>query len=121
VSPDLDVSPRENEVAAVYLPAGARVTLDGAPVPDPGREYARYMVLGWDKISGGARTCTYGGWQGMRNGQDRDSRPVWDDAATFLRVAEREGRGPAVLYVVIEDRPRYGRSRLTAVRVRQPG
>jgi hypothetical protein len=121
---DLDVRPRETEVAACWVPAGTRVTLDGREAALFGLEGFRYLVLGWDKVSGGARVVMYGRWQGIRNGQGKASRPVWEQAAKILRQAERANAGPVVAYVLIEAQfpyPGAARPRLTAVRVRTAG
>ena len=116
---DLDLTPRDDEVAAAWLPAGYLVTLHGVPVPAPSADYPRYAVVGWRRLSGGALICTYGGWQGIRNGQDKDSRSVWDEAAKILRRAERLDAGPAAVYVTVEDQPRYGRRHWVATGVRE--
>jgi hypothetical protein len=121
VSTDLDVRPREMEVAACWVPAGTRVLLDGREVALPALEGLRYLVLGWDRVSGGARVCMYLGGQGIRNGQDKASRPVWDQAVKLLRQAKRANAGPVAVYVVMERQVRYGRPYLTAVRVRTAG
>lgn len=118
VSESLDVNPRPMEVAAAWLPAGCRVSLRGRDIPNPDLENPRYVVAGWHEVSGGALICVYGGWQGIRNGQRKDSRPVWDEAATFLRQAARQDKGPVAVYVAIESREKYGRAYLVAVRVR---
>lgn len=116
----LDVTPRPMEVAAAWLPAGVAVTLHGDPVHAPDPDHVCYAVVGWHRVSGGAVTCVYGNWQGIRNGQDRHSRPVWEEAAKILRQAA--GRGvPCAVYVAVEDQRRYGRRHLTAVRVRREG
>jgi hypothetical protein len=120
VGTDLDVSPRPMEVAACWLPAGTRVALDGRS-RTPDRDHACYAVIGWDKLADGAALMVTYSWQGIRNGQDKFSRPVWDQAAKVLRQAERANAGPAVVYVAIEEQVRHGRKYLTAVRVRAAG
>lgn len=119
----LDVRPREMEVAAVWLPPGARVALYGRPLPMPAADldFGCYAQVGWDAVSGGCVLMTGGGPRSLSNGRNVDSRPVWDEAAGVLRAAARAGAPPAVVYVVIEKRVRGGQAYLVAVQVRREG
>ena len=115
----LDVRPQKMEVAAAWLPPGARVSLHGRLLPSPDLDFGRYAEIGWDAVSGGRVLMVHGTWQALRNGRDVDSRPVWAEAAEILRRAAREGSGPCAVYVVIRERPGYGPPALTAGRVRR--
>ncbi len=114
----LNVSPRKGEVAAAWLPPGARASLHGEPLPALDLDFGWDAEIGWDAVSGGCRLVVHGTWQALRNGRRPASRAVWEHAARLLRKAARDGSGPVVVYVAVEELQEHGRQVLTAVRVR---
>lgn len=114
----LAVAPLAMEVAAAWLPPGTSLVRDGQVILKPDPELGWYCEAGWDRVSGGCVIVSYMSWQGLRNGKRPASRPAWDEAARVLRRAARDGSGPAVVYVRIEQQEKYGRAVLVAAGTR---